>query len=442
MALLCAIGSVAVGLKVTLANPKGGVRDPSAPADTSGWSTTTPDFVESPAGLGPEFPVCTETHDQFGPAISGNYVVWNDYRNVNNDSYMKDLTTGVESSVCTETHSQFGPAISGNYVVWMDDRNWNSDIYMKNLSTGVESSVCTETHGQSAPAISGNYVVWMDDRNGNYDIYLKDLSTGFEYSVCTEPHNQCDPAISGNYVVWVDDRNGNSDIYMKDLSTGVESSVCTESHSQYDPDISGNYVVWDDHRNGNLDIYGRTILEAPLTAFTANRTSGTVPLTVHFFDLSTGSPTSWNWSFGDGTFSTNQEPVYVYTTCGHYTVSLTVWNAGGSNAIVKPDYINVTASAPTVTSIKPSKHRHGGKAFSVMVNGTGLQSSIPGTGVILWKTALTKNITASNVNVQSESGLMARLKIPKNTKTGAYNVTVINPDGQQGMRVKGFRVKT
>ena len=38
----------------------------------------------------------------------------------------------------------------------------------------------------------------------------------------------------------------------------------------------------------------------PVADFTANVTSGPAPLAVRFTDASTGTPTSWSWTFGDG----------------------------------------------------------------------------------------------------------------------------------------------
>src|SRR5699024_10878799 len=67
----------------------------------------------------------------------------------------------------------------------------------------------------------------------------------------------------------------------------------------------------------------------PLSAnFSGPPASGTAPLNVLFTDSSTGAPTSWSWSFGDGGTSTAQSPQHTYAAAGQYTVSLTVSKAG------------------------------------------------------------------------------------------------------------------
>ena len=67
----------------------------------------------------------------------------------------------------------------------------------------------------------------------------------------------------------------------------------------------------------------------PVASFTADHTSGNADLTVQFTDTSTGSPTSWNWDFGDGSSSTGQNPAHTYTTAGTYTATLTVRRGDG-----------------------------------------------------------------------------------------------------------------
>jgi PKD repeat protein len=66
---------------------------------------------------------------------------------------------------------------------------------------------------------------------------------------------------------------------------------------------------------------------------------GTLP--VQFTDASTNVPTSWNWDFGDGTTSTEQNPVHTYTENGTYTVTLQACNALGCDVISLTDFIEV-----------------------------------------------------------------------------------------------------
>ena len=91
----------------------------------------------------------------------------------------------------------------------------------------------------------------------------------------------------------------------------------------------------------NICIKAFTIIPPPNAAFSANIISGNAPLTVEFTDTSTGSITTWNWSFGDGNFSALRNPTYTYSRGGAYTISLNVTNAKGSDTLTRPDYIIV-----------------------------------------------------------------------------------------------------
>jgi PKD repeat protein len=89
----------------------------------------------------------------------------------------------------------------------------------------------------------------------------------------------------------------------------------------------------------------------PVPDFSATPTSGPQPMAVQFTDRSTGGPiTSWAWDFeNDGIVdSTQQNPLFMYTTPGKYTVKLTVTGAGGTGTMVY-SYISVLpAVAPPV----------------------------------------------------------------------------------------------
>jgi len=88
---------------------------------------------------------------------------------------------------------------------------------------------------------------------------------------------------------------------------------------------------------------------APVADFVGTPTSGTAPLIITFTDTSTGSPTSWNWSFGDGNFSEVKDPVYTYVSAGSYTVSLLATNAVGSDTKTVANYITVNAPSGVYT---------------------------------------------------------------------------------------------
>jgi PKD repeat protein len=69
-------------------------------------------------------------------------------------------------------------------------------------------------------------------------------------------------------------------------------------------------------------------------------------LNVAFLDGSTGGPTSWAWSFGDGTSADTQNPQHTYKAAGTYSVTLTVSNAAGSSS--KTKLVTVSQGDPPV----------------------------------------------------------------------------------------------
>jgi PKD repeat protein len=67
----------------------------------------------------------------------------------------------------------------------------------------------------------------------------------------------------------------------------------------------------------------------PTADFNALPATGAAPLTVSFFDLSSGSITGSVWDFGDGNTSTLASPQHTYINSGTYSVSLIVTGPGG-----------------------------------------------------------------------------------------------------------------
>ncbi len=101
---------------------------------------------------------------------------------------------------------------------------------------------------------------------------------------------------------------------------------------------------------------GDTVYATPLTGclyppdadFAAGQTDIYTGTTVQFTDLSTNSPTSWEWTFEGGSpaTSTQQNPQVTYENTGHFMVMLKVSNADGSDSLMRENYMHV-ASAPS-----------------------------------------------------------------------------------------------
>lgn len=85
------------------------------------------------------------------------------------------------------------------------------------------------------------------------------------------------------------------------------------------------------------------ISPGPISSFSTNDTANcSAPYTVHFNNNSIGSATDYLWDFGDGTTSSDKNPVHTYTKGGKFTVRLTASIANGCEDIFEiQDYIKI-----------------------------------------------------------------------------------------------------
>ena len=81
----------------------------------------------------------------------------------------------------------------------------------------------------------------------------------------------------------------------------------------------------------------------PVANFSSNLTSGYAPLSVQFTDFSKNAD-EWNWDFGDGSSSTQQNQVHTYSRAGNYNVTLTVNNTNGTDSKFAHSNCSGTAS--------------------------------------------------------------------------------------------------
>ncbi|AKB52034.1 hypothetical protein MSBRW_2781 [Methanosarcina barkeri str. Wiesmoor] len=112
--------------------------------------------------------------------------------------------------------------------------------------------------------------------------------------------------------------------------------------------VADSYLFDSEEDTTKLDV---PVLDVPVADFSASTTYGDAPLKVRFNDESTGSPTKWKWTFGDGSSSEDTDPRHTYSNPGKYTVTLKAINEAGSDTEKKSEYITVTGSTASAAKI-------------------------------------------------------------------------------------------
>lgn len=275
--------------------------------------------------------------------VGENAIVWEDNRDGNFEIFFMNLTTGDEKSITSDmqTTDQTNPTISDNFVAWQsfNEDTYKNDIFLYSLVSDNITLITpgTENLDDINAAIDDDYLVYqgMNPDTGFFDIYLYTLSTG-ETSLltpATEGTSEEYPAIDNGIVVWVGQDSGESTyhLFVHEIASGLTKTIERPNNEIYPsyPAISGNKIVWQqsDPNTGFFDIYMITlgVDDPPLNAdFSADTTTGGIPLTVNFTDLSSGEPSGWLWDFGDGATSTEQNPGHTYNAPGVYDVSLII----------------------------------------------------------------------------------------------------------------------
>jgi gliding motility-associated-like protein len=164
-------------------------------------------------------------------------------------------------------------------------------------------------------------------------------------SFSASPLAGCSPLV----VSFTDQSSGNPTSWLWDLGNGATSTQQNPATTYIN---SGFYtvVLTVSNASGSNTISKTQYIKVddkPAVNFGASINAGCFPLRVNFTDFSTGGSApvvAWEWDFGDGGTSTAQNPFYIYTTAGNYTVTLKVTNAGGCTKVVsRSNYIQVSA---------------------------------------------------------------------------------------------------
>lgn len=142
-----------------------------------------------------------------------------------------------------------------------------------------------------------------------------------------------------------------------------DSTNTTERNPRHTFRVVGTYnvtlTVITEHGTGTATLSVEVTFKPPVAEFAVDNTNPDVFQFIQFTDRSTagsGPVAFWEWDFGDGKTSTEQNPRHRYTVEGKYSVTLTVRTTMPSNneaTIKKTEYINVIAPPAPAFTVDP-----------------------------------------------------------------------------------------
>jgi PKD repeat protein len=171
----------------------------------------------------------------------------------------------------------------------------------------------------------------------------------------------------GETVSFIDQSTNNPSVWSWQLPGGTPATTLTQN-----PTIQYNVAGWYNvsltasngagsntrTRNNYVEVVGRP----PVANYEAVGNLKTINFqpfiptggTVQFTDASSRIPTSWSWSFQNGTPATSnlQNPLVTYSTIGEHQISLTATNAHGNNVLTVDSAVAVMGTH-FVTNILP-----------------------------------------------------------------------------------------
>ena len=151
----------------------------------------------------------------------------------------------------------------------------------------------------------------------------------------------------GQTVQFADTTSGDPSSWSWDFGDGGTSNVKNPNHvfaapSSYSVSLMATNSAGSKKTTRTISVTNASL---PVSSFAYSPAAPVTGQSVQFTDTSAGSPTAWQWNFGDGSTSTAQNPTHAFSTAGSKTVALTVSNASGSNSATRTVTVAVALTA-------------------------------------------------------------------------------------------------
>ena len=298
-------------------------------------------------------------------------------------------------------------------------------VYVTNAGSNTVSVIDSATNNVTATVPVGSYPWGVAVNPAGTKVYVANQLNN-DVSVIDSVTNTVAATVNvGTYPNGVAVNPAGTKVYVANPGSNTVSAIDTATDTVTATVNVGNSPVAFGQFVGPLPAE----LILPVANFSTNVTSGYFPLTVYFTDLSEDA-TEWNWSFGDGNTSTEQNPEHTYSAAGTFNVNLTVSNAVSQST--KTGFINVKSAYPTASYAYITNYLS--NTVSVIDTATNNVTAIVNVGSYPWGVAV--NPTGTKVYVANwGSNTVSVIDAASDTVAATVNVgryprgLAVNPAG-------------
>lgn len=278
-------------------------------------------------------------------------------RSLNDGTYRSGVTLGADG------------VLAGNKAALFDGAD---DAVYSNAQFSNPTAYSEEAWFKTNSTSGGKIIGFGNAQNGesnNYDRHVYMLANGHVvFGVWTGQANTVETPVSFNDNEWhhavATQGPDGMKLYLDGELQGTNPQTQSQAYDGYwrvggDSSWGGDnyfdgvideaavysYVLDSGRVLAHFQAAGGHVNEAPTATFTSTQDQRRVTFSGSGTD-NDGSIAGYQWDFGDGTTSTEQNPTHVYTTDGAFTVKLTVYDNKGASGNVSHA---VTVSAPAQT---------------------------------------------------------------------------------------------
>lgn len=287
----------------------------------------------------------THVFTQWGRKNVGLWVS-NEYGTVGVILFVDVLKSG-EKPLANFTWSPFTPRV--HQTIQFTDASAGGTSWHWDFGDGTSSTAQHPTHayassGQKAVTLTVTNAWGTDSITKFFPCELPDGGPALEADFSWSPTNPR----PGDEVAFSDSSTGSPDSWSWIFSDGFTSNVRNPRHAFA---TTGSYSVkLTVGKNGQSHATTKSVVvennARPSANFSWSPASPKPNEPVSFTNLSTGDPTNFEWSFGDGSSSQARHPQHTFSKEGPFTVKLTVSNAAGSDILSRIIEVSSEAKKP------------------------------------------------------------------------------------------------